>query len=177
MSYYDEIKKAMTLLSKHPRSMFIGQSVYYPGTGMYDSLSHLPKEKKWEFPIAENLQMGICTGLSIKGFLPISIYPRWNFLLLATDQIVNHLDKLPLISNGEFIPKVIIRVAIGSINPVDPQEQHKGDFTDAFISMCKTINIIRLNEPENIVSAYEYALNGTKYSSILVENADFCKTK
>jgi pyruvate/2-oxoglutarate/acetoin dehydrogenase E1 component len=177
MKYYDEIKKAMLMLAEHPKSMFIGQSVCYPGTGFYDSLTHIPKEKKWEFPIVENLQLGVCTGLAIKGYLPVAIYPRWNFLIVATDQIVNHLDKLPLMSDGEFIPKVIIRVAIGSESPVDPQDQHKGDFTDAFKSMCKTINVVRLNEPEEIIPVYEYALKGTKYSSILVENADYYKTK
>ena len=177
MKYYEEIRKAMTLLADHPKSMFIGQAVRYPGTGLYDSLVHIPDNKKYEFPIAENLQLGVCTGLAIQGFLPVAIYPRWNFLLVATDQIVNHLDKLSLMSNGEFNPKVIIRVSIGSEYPVDPQDQHKGDFTDAFKSMCKTINIVRLNEPEEIIPAYEYALNGTKYSSILVESADFCKTK
>jgi pyruvate/2-oxoglutarate/acetoin dehydrogenase E1 component len=177
MKYYDEIKRAMSLLAEHPRAMFIGQSVQYPGTGLYDSLTHLPKEKKYEFPVAENLQLGVSTGLAIKGFLPISLFPRWNFLLVATDQIVNHLDKLPIMSDGEYIPKVIIRVAIGSITPIDPQDQHKGDFTDAFKSMCKTINIVRLDEAEEIYPAYEYALNGTKYSSILVEHSDFYKSK
>jgi pyruvate/2-oxoglutarate/acetoin dehydrogenase E1 component len=167
----------MVMLSEHPKSMFIGQAVVYPGTGMYDSFSDVPKEKKWEFPVAENLQMGVCTGLAIQGFLPICIFPRWNFLISATDQIVNHLDKLPLMSSGEYKPKVIIRVAIGSEYPIDPQDQHKGDFSEAFRFMCKTINILRLNEPEEIFPTYEYALNGTEYSTILVENSDFCKTK
>ena len=177
MKYYEEIQKAMTLLADQPNSMFIGQAVRYPGTGLYDSLIHIPDNKKWEFPIAENLQMGVSIGLSLAGFLPISLYPRWNFLLVATDQIINHLDKLPLMSDGEYIPKVIVRVAIGSEYPVDPQDQHKGNFSQAFKSMCKTINIIELNEPSDIIPSYEFALHDTKFSSILVESADFCKTK
>jgi len=177
MSYYQEIKKAQTYLSQQPKAMFVGQSVRYPGTGLYDSLAHIPDELKYEFPIAENLQLGVCTGLALKGFLPIAVYPRWNFLICATDQIINHLDKLPLMSDGEFVPKVIIRVAIGSVVPIDPQDQHKGDFTSAFKSMCKTINVVRLDEASDILPAYKYAIHDTKYSSILVENADFCKTK
>lgn len=176
MKYYEEIKRAMSLLAMHPKAMFIGQAVRYAGTGMYDSLTHIPDEKKYEFPVAENLQMGVCTGLAIGGYLPIAIYPRWNFLLSATDQIVNHLDAYSGMSNGEVIPKVIIRVSIGSEYPVDPQNQHKGDFTAAFKSMCHTINVIRLDDADQIYSAYEAALK-TKYSTILVESADFCKTK
>lgn len=177
MKYLDEIKKAMTLLSDEKNSMFIGQAVKYPGTGLYESILHIHDNKKWEFPVAENLQLGVSIGLAIQGFLPISLYPRWNFLIVAADQIINHLDKLPLMSDGEYIPKVIIRVAIGSEYPIDPQNQHKGDFTDAFKLMCKTINIIRMDEATDIMPAYEYALNDTCYSSILVENSDFCKTK
>lgn len=176
MKYYEEIKRAMSLLATHPKAMFVGQAVRYPGTGLYDSLTHIPDEKKYEFPVAENLQMGVCTGLAITGYLPIAVYPRWNFLIVAADQIVNHLDKYPLMSNGELVPKVIIRVAIGSEQPVDPQAQHKGDFTDAFKSMCRSIHIVRLDEPEQIYPAYQDALK-SHFSTILVENADFCKTK
>jgi hypothetical protein len=44
--------------------------------------------------------------------------------------------------------------------------------------MCKTIDIIELNEPEDIFPAYEKALNRTDgKSTMLVEYADFLKTK
>lgn len=165
----------MTLLSESPKTIFIGQSISYPGTGLYDSLTHIPVGKKYEFPVAENLQMGICVGLALKGFIPVSIYPRWNFLLSATDQIVNHLDKYSLMSSGEFTPKVIIRVSIGSENPINPQEQHKGDFSEAFKLMCRTIEIINLKEAKNIIPAYKYALSFSKNSCIIVESADLCK--
>ena len=38
--------------------------------------------------------MGMTIGLLMAGKIPVSIYPRWNFLLLAINQLVNHLDKL-----------------------------------------------------------------------------------
>jgi len=178
MKYIEEIKKAMTLLSEHPDTIFIGQAVEYEGTGLYDSLKHIPDNKKMEFPVAEYLQMGISNGMAIEGMIPISTYPRWNFLLMATDQIINHLDKISSMSLGKCLPKVIIRVAVGSEKPVDPQDQHKGNFSQAFKLMCKTIDIIELIEPEDIVPAYEKALNRTDgKSTILVEFADFNKEK
>jgi pyruvate/2-oxoglutarate/acetoin dehydrogenase E1 component len=122
--------------------------------------------------------MGVSTGLALSGLIPVSLYPRWNFLLCATDQIVNHLDKMSLMSDGEYQPKVIIRVAVGSEYPINPQDQHKGDFTEAFKLMIKTIDIIKLNQPSEIIPAYEFALNRNDgKSTILVEVADFCKTK
>jgi pyruvate/2-oxoglutarate/acetoin dehydrogenase E1 component len=178
MKYYNELKNAMQMLSNHKDTIFIGQSISYAGTGLYDTVAHIPPSKKYEFPIVENLQMGVSTGLALSGLIPVSLYPRWNFLLCAADQIVNHLDKMTLMSDGEYQPKVIIRVAVGSEYPINPQDQHKGDFTEAFKLMVKTIDIIKLNEPSEIIPAYEFALNRNDgKSTILVEVADFCKTK
>tara|TARA_R110000868_G_scaffold2433_1_gene18001 strand:+ start:1493 stop:2029 length:537 start_codon:yes stop_codon:yes gene_type:complete len=178
MKYFEELQKAMSLLANHPKTIFIGQAVEYEGTGLYDSMAHLPAEKKLELPVAEYLQSGIANGMAIQGMIPVSTYPRWNFLLMGTDQIVNHLDKFVKMSNGTCSPKVIIRVAVGSERPVDPQCQHKGNFTEAFASMTQNLCIDVLNEPEDIVPAYENALNRTDgVSTILVEFADYAKEK
>tara|TARA_R110002110_G_scaffold401290_1_gene618093 strand:+ start:9772 stop:10308 length:537 start_codon:yes stop_codon:yes gene_type:complete len=178
MKYFDELKKAMSLLAENEKVLFIGQAVEYAGTGLYDTLAHTPSEKRMEFPVAEYLQSGVVNGLAIQGWIPVSVMPRWNFLLMGTDQIVNHLDKFSSMSNGRCTPKVIIRVAIGSERPVDPQDQHKGDFSESFRGMCKTIDIIELIEPEDILPAYEKALNRTDgKSTILVESGDFTKEK
>lgn len=178
MKYFDALKRAMSILAENDKVRFIGQSVLYEGTGMYDTLSHIAEDKRIEFPVAEALQCGVVNGMAIQGMIPVSIIPRWNFLLMGADQIINHLDKFSLMSDGRCTPKAIIRVAVGSEHPVDPQDQHKGNFADAFRLMCKTIDIIELIEPEDIVPAYEKALNRTDgKSTILVEFADFAKTK
>lgn len=178
MEYFNNLKKAMALLAEDPKTIFIGQAVEYEGTGLYDSLSHIPEEKRLELPVAEYLQCGLANGMAIEGIIPISTFPRWNFLLMGVDQIVNHLDKFNSMSNGLLTPKVIIRVAVGSENPVDPQCQHKGNFTKAFKSMTKNIEIIELIEPEDIIPAYTKALNRDDgVSTILVEYADYAKTK
>lgn len=178
MRYYNQLQQAMSLLAEHPKTVFIGQAVEFEGTGLYDSLTHLPDNKKIELPVAEYLQSGLANGMAIEGMIPVSTYPRWNFLLMGTDQIVNHLDKFITMSNGKCTPKVIIRVAVGSEKPVDPQCQHKGNFSDAFKSMLKNIEVIELIEPEQIIPAYEKALNREDgVSTILVEFADYSKEK
>ena len=178
MKYFNELKQAMSFLAEHPKTMFVGQAVEYEGTGLFDSLSHLPSNKKIELPVAEYLQSGLANGMAIEGMTPVSTYPRWNFLLMGTDQIVNHLDKFITMSNGKCKPKVIIRVAVGSEYPVDPQCQHKGNFSDAFRSMLKNIEVIELHEPEHIMPAYKKALEREDgVSTILVEFADYSKTK
>jgi hypothetical protein len=94
--------------------------------------------------------------------------------MCATDQIINHLDKLPALSGGRCQPRVIIRVAVGSERPVDPQAQHRGNFSAAFRLMCHTVDIIEADTVESIRPAYELAYNRTDgRSTIVVEFPDF----
>ena len=171
--YNDELKRSMNWLATQDNTIFLGQAVCYAGTGCYESLVEVPANKKMEFPVAENFQIGVSTGLALNGFVPISVVPRWNFLLSATDQIVNHLDKM-MFFNRKCQPKVIIRVAVGSENPIDPQDQHKGNFSEAFRLMCKTIRIVELDDHRQILNLYQEAFYHPR-STILVEFPDYGK--
>jgi pyruvate/2-oxoglutarate/acetoin dehydrogenase E1 component len=176
MKYFDELKRSMDYLASHPDTIFLGQAVEYAGTAMTNTLKDVSDNKKLELPVCEDMQAGITNGLALAGKIPVSIYPRWNFFLLATNQVVNHLDKINLISN--YKTKVIIRTGIGSERPMHPQHQHIGDFTDAYKMMLSNIEIIRLDEPFDIFPAYEKALNRTDgKSTILVEWGDYYNEK
>ena len=166
----------MEYLATDNRVLFMGQAVACAGTGMSNTLKDIPKNKLLELPVAEEMQMGMSLGMALNGTIPVSIYPRWNFLLCAVNQLVNHVDKLSLMSN--YQGKVIIRTSIGSERPLHPQHQHVGDYTDAFKMMCKTIEIIRLDEPDQIFPAYERALlRDDNRSTILVEYGDYYNEK
>tara|TARA_R110002110_G_scaffold77400_2_gene203534 strand:- start:270 stop:809 length:540 start_codon:yes stop_codon:yes gene_type:complete len=176
--YFDELKRAMDFLGEKPDTFFLGQAVEYKGTAMTNTLKDVPKEKLLEMPVNEEMQMGVTNGLAVNGTVPVSIYPRWNFLLLAMNQLINHLDRMPEFSHGEYIPKVIIRTSVGSERPLHPQAQHIGDFTDGFRLILNNIEIIRLEEPEDILPAYQKAYNRTDgKSTILVEYGDFYSEK
>ena len=170
MKYFTELKRSMEYLASNPKTVFLGQAVEVPGTAMSNTLKDIQKNKLIELPVAEEMQMGITTGMVMSGLVPVSIYPRWNFLCLATNQIVNHLDKMFQMSSGQYNPRVIIRTSIGSQRPLHPQHQHIDDFTDAYRLMCRDINIVRLDEPEQIFEEYDRALNRKDgKSTILVE--------
>ncbi len=168
----------MALLAAHPQTIFLGQSVAYPGNAIYSSLKDLPADKKIELPVFEETQMGISTGLALAGFIPVSIFPRFNFLILALNQLVNHLDKIPEISQGKLAPKVIIKTMVGSVRPLDPGHQHKSNFTAAFRHLVNNVVIEDLTEPEMIFPAYERALQRTDGKpTILVEYGDYYSEK
>lgn len=168
----------MEWLGSKPDTLFMGQAVEYAGTGMTNTLANVDKKKLLELPVAEDFQLGVSIGHALNGTIPISIFPRWNFLLLATNQLVNHLDKIKLLSHGEFNPKVIIRTAIGSERPLHPQAQHIGDYTDAYRLMLQTVDVIRLEEPDQIFDAYKLAYERTdNRSTVLVEYGDYYNEK
>jgi pyruvate/2-oxoglutarate/acetoin dehydrogenase E1 component len=176
MKYFDELCRAMEFLARDERTLFLGQAVACAGTAMSNTLKNVDPKKLLELPVTEEMQMGMSTGLALTGHVPVSIYPRWNFLLLSVNQVVNHLDKLPMIS--DYRPKVIIRTGIGSERPLHPQHQHVGDFTDAFRLMCKTVEVIRLDEPEQVFPAYQKALEREDgRSTIIVEYGDYHSEK
>lgn len=177
MKYAEELKRSMTWLGQQPDTFFLGQAVQYAGTAMTNTLKDVPPEKLWEMPVCEDMQLGMSIGMALDGkTVPISIFPRWNFLLLATNQIVNHLDKITHMSYNGYNAHVIIRTAIGSERPLHPQHQHVGDYTNAFRLMCPNIYVVRLDEPEQIFDTYVAAYNDIK-PTIIVEWGDYYSEK
>lgn len=171
--YMDELSKAMTYIGQQENAVFIGQSVEVAGTAMRNTLLDVGAEKLIELPVEEDFQMGIAIGMALSGLVPVSIFPRWNFLLLATNQIVNHLDKLKELTQLDTPGKVIIRTGIGSENPLHPGPQHTGDFTEAFRLMCPHLNVVRLDNKEMIFDEYKKAYERKDgVSSILIEWSD-----
>ena len=178
MKYFDELKKSMNYLAKNKKTIFIGQAVEVPGTAMTNTLKEINSKKLLELPVAEEMQMGITTGLALDGNIPVSIFPRWNFLLLAMNQLINHLDKINIMSTNGFKTKAIIRTGVGSQRPLHPQHQHIGNFTDAVKKMCTSIDVISLEESEDIFPSYKKALNRNDgKSTILVEFGDYYNEK
>jgi pyruvate/2-oxoglutarate/acetoin dehydrogenase E1 component len=178
LKYKNELTRAMDYLGADSRTLFLGQAVAYSGTAMTGTLANAPKEKLIEFPVAEEMQLGASIGMALTGLIPVTLYPRWNFLLLAMNQLILHLDKFSLMSRGEYQPKVIIRTGVGSERPLNPSYQHTGDFSGPVQAMLQNIEVIRLDEPEQIFPAYERALHRTDgKSTIVCEVGDFYNEK
>lgn len=168
----------MNYLADNEKTIFIGQAVEVPGTAMSNTLKEVNSKKLLELPVAEEMQMGMTLGLALDGNIPISIFPRWNFVLLAMNQLINHLDKVNIMSNNGFKTKAIIRTGVGSQKPLHPQYQHIGDFTDMVRKMCSSLDVIKLNEPEDIFPSYKKALDRNDgRSTILVEFGDYHNEK
>lgn len=171
LNYKEEIIKAMRLLAEDERVIFIGQNVVYSGAvAIHQTLEDLPASKKLELPVAEDMQMGLSIGLSLEGYIPVSIFPRIDFLIIAVNQLVNHLDKIEEMSCERFKPKVIIRTGIGNTKPLNPGPQHCQDHTMALKALLTNVDVVKLVEADTIVPAYKRALESSR-STILIELA------
>lgn len=168
LKYTSEINKSMLRLSRLNKSIFLGQSVLFPGNLLYGSLEKIDRKKIIELPVFEETQMGLSIGLSLAGFLPISCFPRFDFLLCSFNQLINHLDKIPLSTKKKVIPKVIIRVVVGAKEPLDAGLQHTQDYTKELKSILHTVNIFPLKKSIDVTNSYNRAIK-SKYSSIMIE--------
>lgn len=167
MSPFDlAVNLEMRKLGKIENALFLGQSVAYDGAAIHASLEGVPAEKRVEMPVAEEFQMGYCIGLALAGKVPVCIYPRMDFMLLCVNQLVNHLDKLPLYG---WKPKVIIRTTIGKKAPLNAGPQHTQNYTEAFQKMLHHIIVREVRVPQEVAFAYDLAIKGDK-SILIVEN-------
>lgn len=171
MSYFVEIKKSMSFLSKQKKTIFLGQSVEVPGNLIFKSLQHIDKKKKLEMPVFEETQMGISIGLSLNGFIPVTCYPRFDFFILSLNQLVNHLDKFEKISSHEFKPFVIVRVLVGAKKPIDAGLQHTQNYFKEIKSMLKYVDVINLKNKTEIYKSYKKAVK-LKKSTVFVEYSE-----
>ena len=178
MKYKQELIKSMNYLAKKPDTVFLGQSVKYSGNAIFNTLTGVPNKKKIETPVFEDVQMGISTGLALSGYTPITCYPRFDFLILAFNQLVNHLDKIRLMSRNEMKPRVLIRTSIGSKNPLNGGPQHTQDYTKIFKQTLTEVKVIFLNSPKEIFPAFKKAYHDKKsYSYLFIEHGDYYNQK
>ena len=175
MNYKDELQKATDILAENGY-VFFGQNMRAGGTSLFHMIKHLPEDKRIEVPVFEDIQMGMSLGMSLNGIKVCSIFPRWDFLICAVNQLVNHLDKIRLMSSGQFKAKgLIVRTCVGSVSPLFPGEQHCGDYTEAIRLMCKEINVVKLESPDQIVPTYIEAMESDT-PTLIVEIPDMYNT-
>ena len=176
MKYLDELVRSMEWLSDQDDTKFLGQSVSYSGNAIFNTLKTLPEDKRIELPVFEEIQMGISIGMALEGFVPVSCYPRFDFLLRAMDQLVNHLDKFQTMTEKTWKPKVIIRTSIGAKKPLNGGVQHTQDYTKVFKDIMEEITVVELIDPSQIFLEFQKAYERDG-STLLIEHGDYYNAK
>ena len=176
MKYKDELIRSMEWLSEKKDTIFLGQSVSYSGNAIFNTLKTLPENKRIELPVFEEIQMGMSAGMALEGYVPISCYPRFDFLMRAMDSLVNHLDKFQVMTENNWKPKVILRTSIGSTNPLNGGVQHTQDYTEPFKQILQEVEVVMLAEPKDIFTEFQKAYDRDG-STLLIEHGDYYNEK
>ncbi len=103
------------LLSNYPEVFAFGQglwSPWYVGDTMKDLDVVYGKDRVMDSPVSELACTGAAVGASLFGYRPIVIHPRMDFMILATDQIVNQAAKWSHMFGGQVHPGVTIRAIV-----------------------------------------------------------------
>jgi pyruvate/2-oxoglutarate/acetoin dehydrogenase E1 component len=150
--YKDELTKAMTFLAEKDNTVFIGQQIVYAGNPMSTTLTNVPKEAMIELPVMEETQMGMSLGMAMVGKTVVSFYPRWDFIISASNQLINHIDKYQLMTGKTA--NILIRLGKGASTPLDPGVQHRNNYLKEFKTMCPNITFHEFLNPSNIYNTY-----------------------
>ncbi len=163
-TYKDAVNIAMKELGDLG-AIFIGYNVAR-GDAM-GTLKEVAPEQKLETPVAENLMAGLAIGMSFEGYLPVVYFERHDFMLVAMDAIVNHVDKIERISHGEFKVPIVIRAITADAGPFYSGITHSQDFT----ALLKEAVSFPVSDPKNgkeILRAFRDAV-ASERPAIIVE--------
>ncbi|MBU0472858.1 MAG: alpha-ketoacid dehydrogenase subunit beta [Bacteroidetes bacterium] len=100
------------LLTKYKDVFVIGQglwSPWYVGQTMANLDKDFGRDRVIDSPVSENAVTGAAIGASIFGYRPIVVHPRLDFMVLASDQIVNEAAKWTHMFGGQTKAAVTIR--------------------------------------------------------------------
>lgn len=152
--YFDAVKESMELLAKQG-VIFIGYNVRYGSA--YGTLKNVPENQRIETPLAENLMAGLAIGLSLEGYRPLLFFERHDFIFNALDALINQVDKIDIISQGQFKIPIIIRAVAGGIKPFYSGLTHTSNLTKLFKEMFH-FPVYNPKTPNEVIAAYKIAL-------------------
>ncbi|HXP63621.1 MAG TPA: alpha-ketoacid dehydrogenase subunit beta, partial [Dongiaceae bacterium] len=106
-------------MERDPRVFCIGEDIGVPGGWGGAFTVTLGLEQKFperiiDTPIAELGFFGVAIGAALMGLRPIADVQYGDFLLLASDQIINNAAKLRYMSGGRVKVPLVIRAPIGA---------------------------------------------------------------
>ena len=104
------------MMASDPRVIIMGEDVLDPYGGAFKvtrGLSQSWPERVLTTPISEAGFTGVAAGMAMRGLRPIVEIMFGDFLLLAGDQILNHITKFRWMYNEQVSVPITIRTPMG----------------------------------------------------------------
>lgn len=146
------------LLGEHKEVIVIGQGVWSPwyvGNSMTNLDQEFGQERVIDTPVSEWASTSAAVGASLNGLKPVVIHPRMDFMLLATDFIVNQAAKWNHMLGGQASPAVCIR---GIINRGGEQGAQHSQALHAWYAHVPGIRVVM---PSSVADARDLLIAAT----------------
>lgn len=146
------------LLKNHADVIVMGQGVWSPwyvGSSMTDLDKEFGKERVIDTPVSEWATTSAAVGASLNGLKPIVIHPRMDFMVLATDSIVNQAAKWNHMLGGQASPAVCIR---GIINRGGEQGAQHSQALHAWYAHIPGLRVVM---PSSVADARDLLIAAT----------------
>jgi len=113
MTYREALNLALREeMERDPRVWVLGEDVgFVEGTYKVTKglLAEFGEMRVLDTPIAEAGIVGMAIGSALAGLRPVAEMMTWNFSLVAMDQIINHMAKIPYMFGGKLHLPMVIR--------------------------------------------------------------------
>lgn len=158
MTYRDALLESMrTLMRDNPDAIVLGQGAD-DFKGIFGTTLGLPEEfgaeRVMDTPLAEEAVCGIAVGAALNGMYPILTHIRADFMLLATNQIVNLAAKYRYMFGGRFRVPMLIRTVVG--RSWGQGAQHSQSLQSLFAHIPGLV-VLMPSSPQAILESYPAA--------------------
>lgn len=158
LTYRDALLESMrTLMRDNPDAIVLGQGAD-DFKGIFGTTVGLPEtfgaERVMDTPLAEEAVCGIAIGAALNGMYPILTHIRADFMLLATNQIVNLAAKYRYMFGGRFRVPMLIRTVVG--RSWGQGAQHSQSLQSLFAHIPGLV-VLMPSSPQAILDAYPAA--------------------
>ncbi len=117
-------------------------------------------------PISEASLMGFATGMAMKGKPCVVEVMFGDFILLGTDQIINHMSKLPWVYNHQIKTPVIIRAPMGGKRGYG--STHSQSLEKHFCGV-PGLDVVTVSQYADVAGIYKRAYDSQK-PTLIIEN-------
>lgn len=118
------------------RVYVLGEDLLDPYGGAFKvskGLSTAFPDRVWTTPISEAGFTGIAAGMAMRGLLPVVEIMFGDFLMLAADQVLNHISKYRWMYNDQVEVPIVIRAPMGGRRGYGPT--HSQSIEKHFLGM------------------------------------------
>lgn len=76
-------------------------------------LEEFGPERIFGTPLSEDAMTGVAIGAAMRGFRPVHVHIRMDFVTLAANQLINMAAKMHYMTNGKYNVPLVVRAMIG----------------------------------------------------------------